>query len=72
MWENAAEAFDSPVNYADQRLRSAAAEVMNLNVPHPTVRRNWQTTPAGYDRRLRQDSNNLSIGDTHIPIKTMK
>lgn len=54
------------------RTSGYVPEVMNLNVPHPTVRRNWQTTPAGYDRRLRQDSNNLSTGDTHIPIKTMK
>lgn len=46
IWENAAEALDSLVNYAGQRpLCSAAPEVMNLNMLHPTFRTNRQTTP---------------------------
>lgn len=45
MWESAAEAFDSLVNYVDRQLRSAALEVMNLTMLHPTFRTNWPTAP---------------------------
>lgn len=45
MWESAAEAFDSLVNYADRQLRFPALEVMNLNMLHPTFRTLWQTAP---------------------------
>lgn len=76
IWENATEAFDSLVNYADGQLCSAVPEVMNLNMLHPTFKTNGQMTlnrlPSGLDHESNFLGNNFSMWDTHIPIKTIK